>query len=207
MANKEVREIPDVDFYAVLNLKPDATEKDIRKSYREIARITHPDKKRGQVDSFINAQNAYHYLNNPTTRMIYDSFGHSGLESYENYPDSFEDLERRHRILKESDGDMTEIEQQLFDQTTLLISKTMKNRVHSQYGLRTHFEFGIDMEPFCNYYTDFKRHGRDDAWRLIDYRQAVMKSSFNIPIASWISGEIEVSTQADMRRNLGTSKI
>jgi len=34
-----------------------------------------------------------------------------------------------------------------------------------------------------------------------------MTSSFKIPIASWLSGEVSVTTQSDMRKNLGISKV
>ena len=212
--DQDDKKIDNIDFYAVLGLSPDWTDKAIRRSYREIARMTHPDKNRGNIDTFIDAHNAYKYLDNPTTRLIYDSFGHSGLQEYENFIPSFEDLEAEHKVLKQSGDDCSEIEQKIFDKTSLLIANTLRWRIHSEYELQTNFELGFDFEKFCNYYYDYQKYGKSGFWSddsnifgCVGYRQAVMTSAFKIPIASWISGEVSVSTHTDMRRNIGYSKI
>lgn len=152
-------------------------------------------------------QSAYQYITNPTTRLIYNAFGHSGLEVYEASIEDFEELEKQHSHAIEANEDKEEIEQLIFNKTVLLISETMRQRIHSEYEVMTSFELGIDLEKFCNLYADYKKHNRDDVYQLIEYRQAVMSSSFKIPIADWISGEVTVNSQTDMRKSLGISSL
>lgn len=52
---------------------------------------------------FIQMQKAYGYLTNPTTRLIYDYYGNTGIKVYEMFPDEFRELseELRTRDLDE----------------------------------------------------------------------------------------------------------
>jgi curved DNA-binding protein CbpA len=63
-----------VNLYDVLNIKPDATKKDIRDSFRRLAKIYHPDKREtGNADLFELINNAYDILSNPVMRAEYDN--------------------------------------------------------------------------------------------------------------------------------------
>jgi len=75
----------EVDYYGVLNLPATATAHQVQKRFRKLSLYTHPDKTLGREshESFIQMQKAYTYLTNPTTRVIYDHFGQSGLKVYE----------------------------------------------------------------------------------------------------------------------------
>ena len=42
-------------------------------------------------------QQAYGYLTNPTTRVIYDHFGMAGIKVYENFPMEFRELSEQLR--------------------------------------------------------------------------------------------------------------
>jgi len=72
------------DFYDVLGVKRDASEADIKKSYRRLAMKHHPDRNPdGESDaeaSFKEAKEAYEVLSDAQKRAAYDQFGHAGLE-------------------------------------------------------------------------------------------------------------------------------
>ncbi len=63
------------DYYAALNISPDATPDDIKRAYRQLARQHHPDAK-GQASStsllFRQTQEAYELLSHPIKRAAYD---------------------------------------------------------------------------------------------------------------------------------------
>src|SRR5437660_5018386 len=69
------------DYYEVLGVKRDASEADIKKAYRSLARKYHPDRNPGdkQAESkFKEVQDAYDVLSDKTKRAQYDRFGHAG---------------------------------------------------------------------------------------------------------------------------------
>ncbi|WFD34106.1 hypothetical protein MCUN1_000938 [Malassezia cuniculi] len=73
-----VREILDMEtsMYTVLHVGYNATEGDIRKSYRELARIYHPDKVGPEKEHiFVGIHDAYSTLADPVLRFAYDRFG------------------------------------------------------------------------------------------------------------------------------------
>jgi DnaJ-class molecular chaperone len=66
------------DFYKVLGVRRDATQADIQKAYRELARKHHPDMNpddKSAKDRFQKIQRAYEVLNNKEKRELYDKFG------------------------------------------------------------------------------------------------------------------------------------
>ena len=68
------------DYYEILGLGKNATEEEIKKSYRKVALKYHPDKNPGDAEAeekFKEAAEAYEVLSNPTKRAQYDRFGHS----------------------------------------------------------------------------------------------------------------------------------
>jgi len=64
-------------LYDILGLdKLTATEKDIRRAYRRIAKKEHPDKNNGKSSQlFVDATNAYNVLMDPAKKKIYDETG------------------------------------------------------------------------------------------------------------------------------------
>ena len=61
------------DYYAILEVPPTATQGEIKRSYRRLARKYHPDLNQQAQDKHIKLLNeAYKVLNNPLKRAAYD---------------------------------------------------------------------------------------------------------------------------------------
>ena len=67
------------NYYEVLGVAKNATQEQIKKAYRALARKHHPDVSPGNKDSeriFKEAQQAYDILSEPDKRKVYDQVGH-----------------------------------------------------------------------------------------------------------------------------------
>lgn len=60
--------------YAVLNVPPAATEGDIKKAYRDLARIHHPDVEGGNSDRYAQIATAYEIVGDEVNRRQYDAY-------------------------------------------------------------------------------------------------------------------------------------
>jgi molecular chaperone DnaJ len=69
------------DLYAILGVKRDATDEEIKKAYRRLARKYHPDvnKEKGAEDKFKEISAAFEVLGDEKKRKLYDEFGPEGL--------------------------------------------------------------------------------------------------------------------------------
>jgi molecular chaperone DnaJ len=71
------------DYYTVLGVNRDATEEDLKKSYRKLAMKHHPDRNpddKGSEEKFKEAKEAYEVLTDAKKRATYDQFGHAGVD-------------------------------------------------------------------------------------------------------------------------------
>ncbi len=71
------------DFYEVLGVPKNASEDEIKKSYRKLAMKYHPDRNQGDATAevkFKEAKEAYEMLSDAEKRAAYDQFGHAGVD-------------------------------------------------------------------------------------------------------------------------------
>src|SRR5262250_4034532 len=72
------------DLYAALGVPRTATEAEIKKAYRKLARKHHPDVNPGNKDAeerFKAISEANDVLGDPEKRKLYDEFGMAGVQS------------------------------------------------------------------------------------------------------------------------------
>lgn len=91
------------DYYEILGINKDATEAEIKKAYRTLAKKYHPDLNPDNKEAeqkFKEATAAYEILSNSEKRSRYDRFGHSGVDpqaggygqGFGGFGDIFEDI-------------------------------------------------------------------------------------------------------------------
>ncbi|KAI1890683.1 hypothetical protein AGOR_G00156170 [Albula goreensis] len=74
------------DYYSLLNVRREATQEELKASYRRLCMLYHPDKHRDpelkrQAEQLFNlVHQAYEVLSDPQSRAIYDIYGKKGLE-------------------------------------------------------------------------------------------------------------------------------
>jgi molecular chaperone DnaJ len=77
MATKE-------DFYKILGVDRNASDAEIKKSYRSLAMKHHPDRNKDNPEAaevkFKEINQAYEVLSDPKKRSAYDQFGHAGVD-------------------------------------------------------------------------------------------------------------------------------
>lgn len=74
------------DYYEVLGVSKTATDEELKKAYRKLAKKYHPDanpdNKEEAEKNFKEVNEAYEVLSDKQKRNMYDQFGHSGANGY-----------------------------------------------------------------------------------------------------------------------------
>ena len=93
----------DKDFYELLGVNRNASNDDIKKSYRKLAMKYHPDKNKGNKDAekrFKEISAAYEILKDPQKKAAYDQYGHDafrqggmgGAQGFGDFAGGFSDI-------------------------------------------------------------------------------------------------------------------
>ena len=71
------------DYYEVLGVKKDASDEEIKRAFRKLAKQYHPDvnKEPGADEKFKEIGEAYAVLSDPNKRSQYDQFGHAAFQN------------------------------------------------------------------------------------------------------------------------------
>lgn len=89
------------DYYEILEVSKDASQDDIKKAYRRLAKKYHPDLNPNNEEAeqnFKEVNSAYEILSDEDKRSRYDRFGHAGVDpqagggSYGGFGDIFDDI-------------------------------------------------------------------------------------------------------------------
>ena len=71
------------DYYAILNIKRDADEKEIKRAYRKLAKKYHPDTNPNNKEAeqkFKEVTEAYNVLSDPEKKKKYDQYGSAAFD-------------------------------------------------------------------------------------------------------------------------------
>jgi molecular chaperone DnaJ len=121
------------DLYEVLGVSSDATQEDIRKAYRKLARTHHPDVNHHDPDAerrFKEINLAYQTLSDPAKRRQYDLYGGEGLS-----PDMF------------GFGDLTDIFEAFFGSSPFGGGRPgQRQRTRTSRGRDLHLVLELDFE-------------------------------------------------------------
>jgi DnaJ-related protein SCJ1 len=74
------------DYYALLGLSKSATDREIKRAYRNLSKKYHPDKNPNNSSAhakFVEVAEAYEALSDSNLRKIYDQYGHDGLKQHQ----------------------------------------------------------------------------------------------------------------------------
>jgi molecular chaperone DnaJ len=116
------------DYYSILGVPRDASEKQIKQAYRRLANQYHPDKKGGDEKKFKEINEAYQILSDPTKKGQYDQFGatfeqsqtqggfsgFNGFRDFSGFTDAFSGFDQREKEAEFNFGGFEDVFQDIF---------------------------------------------------------------------------------------------
>lgn len=75
------------DYYEILGVDKNASEREIKKAYRKLAKEYHPDhnKSEGAEEKFNEIREAYEVLSDASKKSAYDQYGHAGVDGFSGF--------------------------------------------------------------------------------------------------------------------------
>lgn len=80
------------DYYEVLGINKEATDKEIKKAFRKLAKEYHPDhnKAADAEEKFKEVSEAYEVLSDDSKRNAYDQYGHAATDGFSGFSGGYE---------------------------------------------------------------------------------------------------------------------
>lgn len=131
-----------IDYYAVMEVSPQATPEEIKKAYRRLARRYHPDvsKEPDAEDRFKALGEAYEVLKDPEKRAEYDGLRTMGSRQGENFapPPNWH---------PRTDGDFTDADAAEFSEFfEAIFGRQNRRHAHPRAGDDLHHEVRVTLE-------------------------------------------------------------
>ncbi|OGV31400.1 MAG: cytochrome C biogenesis protein [Legionellales bacterium RIFCSPHIGHO2_12_FULL_35_11] len=156
------------DYYTVMGVDKNASEKDIKQAYRRLARKYHPDlnKESGAEEKFKEVGEAYEVLKDPEKRKIYDMYGFDGPH---NRHAGEQQQQQNHSRYYSGFGDgASGFEEDIFE--SIFNRGGFNNRKRQMNGSDQHGEINISLEEaFAGVVKEIKLpgHGQNKAHHTI----------------------------------------
>ena len=71
-------------YYNILGVAPNASQEEMKRGFRKLAMIYHPDRNPAGAQKFAEISTVYDVLSNEALRQIYDLIGEKGISQFNN---------------------------------------------------------------------------------------------------------------------------
>ena len=165
------------DYYEVLGVDKNASETEIKRAYRKVAKKYHPDMNPGDKEAeekFKEAAEAYEVLSDPEKKSKYDQFGHAAFEQGGGGAGGFGGFD--------FGGDMGDIFENFFGGGFKKSGFQNDFRQTGGFGNQQHYEAkGSDIHAEINVSFDAAAFGKKETIHLKDDQGKIQALEVNIP--------------------------